>query len=220
MIIISRYLPHHIPTELWYIICEFLPLHILRKFNISNRALYNYIKKRYCPNLLYNFGTNYTVNILRKLISLTKHFTIITLINFYQNDNCKFYFINIENNLKCEKTLFTTQHLTYYLARRNYDNGKCIHESLNTSCTGSCYVNVCSSYYASCIEEGASLNLTCDITYDKNKYRQVDIKYYNFVLENIDVKQIFDNVTIVNNKILSFFIKNKIKFYIMSKTIL
>lgn len=50
------------------------------------------------------------------------------------------------------------------------------------------------------------------------QYFSNSITEYNFVLEDVDVEQIYKNASIVmDNKVMSYFIKDKIKFYIFVK---
>lgn len=254
-----------IPQEIWYTVCEYLPLISLQKFKLNNKTLYYCLKQRF-PNIVYNENINYVTNILPQLINLTTKFVTFSLIDLclYNpeiiNESIAInYAIVIVNNCDKEKTLFnisnltqnicnfnnraddTPKYFTTYHLHSNFlhlitennelraiDSKNLYYNNEQYYSQTSCSQNKCNNMYKlyfSALDKipkykkyifinGVKINYPWYYTYNG------DITDCNFELENSDVEQIYKNVFVVkDSKIMSYFSKGGIKFYIMCQKI-
>lgn len=126
-----------LPTEVWYIVCEYLPIYSLSNFTLPNIILYNCVKRR-CPKLKYKNRINYTINIMEQIINLKNNFIILSFIDNYEfsigrslNEWCRSYFTVIKNNISGKKTLFTIPQVICCLLHTNWgENCCCLFETI------------------------------------------------------------------------------------------
>lgn len=226
MIYVTMFTSIVLPEELWLIICEYLPLHSLQHFTLSNKTLYTYIKE-YCPNIIYDESINYDNDILPQLLNLTTSFILFSFLSLHTpyliqpsvvavSDN----FIVIRNNCKKKKTLSNILDLTKCVENcQNYTSKHCgktnsvIYPRFIELITYSNQLNF-NTKYKSTLSEIIYVN-GIEIRHPYIFFHKTITKY-NFVLENSNVKEIYKNIFIsVNNRVMSYFVKFGIKFYIM-----
>lgn len=164
-----------LPQEVWYIVCEYLPLTTLQNFNVTNKTVYNCIR-RYCTKLLYDEGVKYKDDILPQIIALTDDFIIFSCINYYMYrvnnviiaEPVHRYFIIIENNNNCKKkVLFTISQLTCYLVRGAHEiyqeYYKCSYNNVNGVLKHVVDNNYCYSTFP-------YITLSCIVNYPHDHY--------------------------------------------------
>lgn len=183
--------PISLPLEIWYTICEYLPLPSLQHFKLSNRQMYNCISRHY-QKLPYNEKINYSCLIAQQLIDLTTNFILFSFIDLYKSkihsSSSSHKFIVVKNDPTCNvKTLFTISQLSCNMTRQPYEiKQKCVYENRNNIL---CHVeenNYCGG------------NINCNVPYNPNVYNVHHSHYKTHIhsdLLNLSIKDDHLNFT-------------------------
>lgn len=204
-------LPQILALDIWYTICDYLPLSKIQYFSLPNKLLYNHISKC-CPKLPYDKNIHYA-DIVPQVVNLTTNIILITVITDSANEKQKIkgiFIIFTKKNVN-EKT-FTVQQLihsniikrekTLYKIRLRtpYDIKKCL-----------CIV-----------EKEKKISKYYSTIYETNNFKILIHKCFpyfyiedNFILSETDIIQIFDNVYISMGRVKSFFRNDWFEFSVV-----
>lgn len=204
-----------LPQEVWHIVCEFLPLHTLQYFDISNKLLYSFIKKYY-PNISYNKNICYK-NILLQLINLPSCFVLL----FYK-DYLNKKLIIIENNINSRVFItFNPDAVDQCSMNKMFQCNDCNIKDISIFNKKIIKDDKCTHaiqylpHSLSVISNGNSGIIGFYLTDIKNCPNI--ITDYNFVFDDNDLKQIYKNIILIDNRVCSYFYKKEKRFAIAYK---